>query len=105
MDDEITKAIVLFFAAAASACTALAAYLKSRSEVQGVKKDREETKKQRDIEMALIKAKQNELERRQDFADSRTATIEGKLDKTNNLLSEIVGMVKMAMRATPGHAP
>lgn len=101
MDDlqiQIGGALALFL-------TTAAAYLKSRSEVSSVKREREVTKQQRDTEIALLKAKSDELERRQNAADSRTTSIENKLDETNCLLSQLVGMFKMALRASPTHAP
>lgn len=56
MENSLTEALIVFLASAASVCAALAAYLKSRTEVQNVKKDREATKQQRDTEIALLKA-------------------------------------------------
>lgn len=77
MDDALTKALIGFFMTATSACAALAAYLKSRSEVKSVMKDRETTKQQRDTESALLNTK---LEMMQKQFEDYKATTEKRLE-------------------------
>lgn len=97
MDEQIIAAIVAVLLAAAG-------WLKSHSEVQSVKRDRESTKVERDTKMAVMEQKSQELEKRLDNAETRTGKIEDKLDKTNMLLSQLVGMFKATLRAK-AHQP
>lgn len=97
MDEQLIAAIVAVLLAAAG-------WLKSHSEVQSVKRDRESTKVERDTKMAVMEQKSQELEKRLDNAETRTGKIEDKLDKTNMLLSQLVGMFKATLRAK-AHQP
>lgn len=97
MDEQLIAAIVAVLLAAAG-------WLKSHSEVQSVKRDRESTKVERDTKMAVMEQKNQELEKRLDNAEMRTGKIEDKLDKTNMLLSQLVGMFKATLRAK-SHQP
>ena len=97
MEDQLILAIITFF-------LSVSGWLKSHSEIQSVKRDRESTKVERDTRMAVVEQKNVELEKRLDAGETRFSKIEDKLDKTNMLLSQLVGMFKATLRAK-SHQP
>lgn len=84
MDAVLVNAIVAVLVAAAS-------WLKSHTEVNAVKRDRESTKVERDTKIALLESKVSDLEKRLEDGSSRFDRIEDELKSTNKTLSEIVG--------------
>lgn len=85
MDDAVlVNAIVAVLVAAAG-------WLKSHTEVNAVKRDRESTKVERDTKIALLESKVSDLEKRLEDGSSRFDRIEDELKSTNKTLSEIVG--------------
>jgi uncharacterized coiled-coil protein SlyX len=97
MDNELIAAIVAVLLAAAG-------WLKSHSEVEGVKKDRETTKMERDTKIALLEQKVAEHDKMMENGNERFDRIERELKETNGLLRELVGMFKMSTRAR-SHTP
>lgn len=97
MDNELIAAIVAVLLAAAG-------WLKSHSEVNGVKADREKTKTERDTEIALLKQKCEILTQRLDDGQSRFDRIEGDLKEINKSLTTIITKVDMMLRRS-GHTP
>lgn len=83
-DAVLVNAIVAVLVAAAG-------WLKSHTEVNAVKRDRESTKVERDTKIALLESKVNDLEKRLEDGSSRFDRIEDELKSTNKTLSEIVG--------------
>lgn len=84
MDAVLVNAIVAVLVAAAG-------WLKSHTEVNAVKRDRESTKVERDTKIALLESKVSDLEKRLEDGSSRFDRIEDELKSTNKTLSEIVG--------------
>lgn len=84
MDQQLITAVVAVLVAAAG-------WLKSHTEVNAVKRDRESTKVERDTKIALLESKVCDLERRLEDGSSRFDRIEDELKSTNKTLSEIVG--------------
>ena len=85
MDDAVlVNAIVAVLVAAAG-------WLKSHTEVNAVKRDRESTKVERDTKIALLESKVSDLDKRLEDGSSRFDRIEDELKSTNKTLSEIVG--------------
>lgn len=97
MEEKLVTALVAFLLAGA-------AWLKSHSEVEGVKKDREATRIERDTKIALLEQKVSEHDRMMDEGNERFDRIERELKETNGLLRELVGMFKMSTRAR-SHTP
>lgn len=97
MEEKLITALVAFLLAGA-------AWLKSHSEVEGVKKDRESTKMERDTKIALLEQKVSEHDRMMGEGNDRFERIERELKETNGLLRELVGMFKMSTRAM-SHTP
>lgn len=83
-DAVLVNAIVAVLVAAAG-------WLKSHTEVNAVKRDRESTKVERDTKIALLESKVSDLEKRLEDGSSRFDRIEDELKSTNKTLSEIVG--------------
>lgn len=84
MDAVLVNAIVAVLVAAAG-------WLKSHTEVNAVKRDRESTKVERDTKIALLESKVSDLDKRLEDGSSRFDRIEDELKSTNKTLSEIVG--------------
>ena len=84
MDEQLMAAIIAVLVAAAG-------WLKSHTEVNAVKRDRESTKVERDTKIALLESKVSDLEKRLEDGSSRFDRIEDELKSTNKTLSEIVG--------------
>ena len=85
MDDAVlVNAFVAVLVAAAG-------WLKSHTEVNAVKRDRESTKVERDTKIALLESKVSDLDKRLEDGSSRFDRIEDELKSTNKTLSEIVG--------------
>ena len=87
MEEKLVEAVV-------GLILALTIYLKNRSEVNGVKADRERTKVERDTRIALLEQKVAEHDRMMDEGNDRFDRIERELKETNGLLRELVGMFK-----------
>ena len=83
-DAVLVNAVVAVLVAAAG-------WLKSHTEVNAVKRDRESTKVERDTKIALLESKVSDLEKRLEDGSSRFDRIEDELKSTNKTLSEIVG--------------
>lgn len=83
-DAVLVNAIVAVLVAAAG-------WLKSHTEVNAVKRDRESTKVERDTKIALLESKVSDLDKRLEDGSSRFDRIEDELKSTNKTLSEIVG--------------
>lgn len=83
-DTVLVNAIVAVLVAAAG-------WLKSHTEVNAVKRDRESTKVERDTKIALLESKVSDLDKRLEDGSSRFDRIEDELKSTNKTLSEIVG--------------
>jgi len=84
MDEQLVAAIIAVLVAAAG-------WLKSHTEVNAVKRDRESTKVERDTKIALLESKVSDLDKRLEDGSSRFDRIEDELKSTNKTLSEIVG--------------
>ena len=97
MQEQLITAIV-------AVLLALAAWLKSHSEVENVKKDRETTKMERDTRIALLEQKVAEHDKMMENGNERFDRIERELKETNGLLREMLGMFKMTTRAA-SHTP
>ena len=97
MEEKLITALVAFLLAGA-------AWFKSHSEVEGVKKDREATKMERDTKIALLEQKVAEHDKMMENGNERFDRIERELKETNGLLRELVGMFKATTRAM-GHTP
>jgi uncharacterized coiled-coil protein SlyX len=87
MEEKIVEAVV-------GLILALTIYLKNRSEVNGVKADRERTKVERDTRIALLEQKVSEHDKMLSEGNDRFDRIERELKETNGLLRELVGMFK-----------
>lgn len=83
-DAVLVNAIVAVLVAAAG-------WIKSHTEVNAVKRDRESTKVERDTKIALLESKVSDLDKRFEDGSSRFERIEDELKSTNKTLSEIVG--------------
>lgn len=86
MDNELIAAIVAVLLAAAG-------WLKSHSEVESVKKDREVTKADRDTKIALLEQKCDMLERRLDDGQVRFDRMDDELKAINKSLITIITKV------------
>lgn len=89
MEEKLVEAVV-------GLILALTIYLKNRSEVNGVKADRERTKIERDTRIALLEQKVAEHDRMMAEGNDRFDRIERELKETNGLLRELVGMFKVS---------
>lgn len=101
MDPKLLAAIIAVLMGLASVLGAVATYIKSRSEVGGIKADREKTKQERDheietlkTEVAVLKALQEETNKRLAEGTNQFKALDDKVDTTNNLLNQIVGALK-----------
>lgn len=94
MNEQLVAAIIAVLVAAAG-------WLKSHTEVNEVKRDRESTKVERDTKIALLESKVKDLEKRMQDGNSRFDRIERELKETNGLLRELLGMFRMS---NPGAA-
>lgn len=97
MDEQLIAAIV-------AVLLALAGWLKSHSEVESVKKDREVTKADRDTKIALLEQKYEMLEKRLDDGNSRFDRMDSELKAINHSLTTIITKVDMMLRKS-GHTP
>lgn len=88
MDGQLIASIAGFLVAAAG-------WLKSHTEVNAVKRDRETTKAERDTEIAVLKAKVVDLEKRLGDGDSRFARLETQMGQMNGTLNNILGKVDL----------
>lgn len=70
---------------------ALAGWLNSHSEVSAVKRDREQTKTERDTEIAILNEKVKLLERRLDDGSARFDRIDEEIKTMNAKLTAIIG--------------
>lgn len=84
MDEQLVAAIIAVLVAAAG-------WLKSHTEVNAVKRDRESTKVERDTRIAILESKVSNMEKCLENGDKRFDRIEDELKMTNKTLSEIVG--------------
>ena len=94
-DAVLVNAVVAVLVAAAG-------WLKSHTEVNAVKRDRESTKVERDTKIALLESKVSDLERRLEDGSSRFDRIEDELKSTNKTLSEIVGSLNTLITLKEG---
>lgn len=97
MQEELIRAII-------EVLVALAIFLKGRSDVASVRKEREVTKQERDTRIALLEQKVTEHDKMMENGNERFDRIERELKETNGLLRELLGMFKMTTRAK-GHTP
>lgn len=88
MDGQLIASIAGFLVAAAG-------WLKSHTEVNAVKRDREITKSERDTEIAVLKAKVCGLEKRLGDGDTRFARLETQMGRMNGTLNNILGKVEL----------
>ena len=88
MDGQLIASIAGFLVAAAG-------WLKSHTEVNAVKRDRETTKAERDTEIAVLKSKVGDLEKRHGDGDKRFARLETQMGQMNGTLSNILGKVDL----------
>lgn len=91
MEEKLVEAVV-------GLILAITIYLKNRSEVNGVKADRERTKVERDTRIALLEQKVAEHDKMLAEGNDRFDRIERELKETNGLLRELVGMFKASRR-------
>ena len=101
MDPKLLAAIIAVLMGLASVLGAVATYIKSRSEVGGIKADREKTKLSRDRETEDLRVRISVLEKQDEFmsarvdkGDERFDKLEDKISETNGLLREILGEFK-----------
>lgn len=85
MDNELIAAVVAVLLAAAG-------WFKSHSEVNDVKADREQTKKSRDTEIALLKS---ELETQKKQAEDFRAYIEKRLTEGDAIMKGLTGQLSV----------
>lgn len=95
MDQQLITAVVAVLVAAAG-------WLKSHTEVNAVKRDRESTKVERDTKIALLESKVSDLDKRLEDGSSRFDRIEDELKSTNKTLSEIVGSLNTLITLKEG---
>ena len=88
MDGQLIASIASFLVAAAG-------WLKSHTEVNAVKRDREITKNERDTEIAVLKAKVGDLEKRLGDGETRFARLENQMGQMNGTLNNILGKVEL----------
>lgn len=88
MDGQLITSIAGFLVAAAG-------WLKSHTEVNAVKRDRETTKAERDTEIAVLKSKVGDLEKRLGDGDNRFARLETQMGQMNGTLNNILGKVDL----------
>lgn len=86
--EQLIPVIVAFLVAATG-------WLKSHTEVKTVQREREATKVERDTQIALLKAKTDQMEKRLDDGNDRFERFERELKDTNNLLRELLGKFEM----------
>ena len=99
MDEQLIAAIV-------AVLLALAGWLKSHSEVESVKKDREVTKADRDTKIALLEQKCEMLERRLDDGNVRFDRMDDELKAINKSLITIITKVDtIANMKVRSHTP
>lgn len=87
MDEQLMAAVIAVLVAAAG-------WLKSHTEVNAVKRDRESTKVERDTKIALLESKVVDMEKRLDEGNDRFERFEKELKETNGMLRELIGMFK-----------
>lgn len=86
MEDKLIAAIVAMLLAAAG-------WLKSHSEVNDVKADRERTKNERDTKIALLEQKCDMLQKRLDDGQVRFDKMDAELKSVNDKLITIITKV------------
>lgn len=96
MDGQLIASIAGFLVAAAG-------WLKSHTEVNAVKRDREITKSERDTEIAVLKAKVCDLEKRLGDGDTRFARLETQMGQMNGTLNNILGKVELLVSMKDKH--
>lgn len=89
MDDQLLAAVIAVLVAAAG-------WLKSHTEVNAVKRDRENTKVERDTRIAILESKVAEMDKRLEEGNDRFERFERELKETNGMLRELIGMFKMS---------
>ena len=89
MNDQLLAAIIAVLVAAAG-------WLKSHTEVNAVKRDRESTKVERDTRIAILESKVSEMDKRLEDGNDRFERFERELKETNGMLRELIGMFKMS---------
>jgi predicted nucleic acid-binding Zn-ribbon protein len=87
MDNELIAAIV-------AVLLAVAGWLKSHSEVNEVKADREQTKKDRDTKIALLEQQCSEMRKRLDDGDVVMKGLQSTLSELNANVAFIRGMLE-----------
>lgn len=89
MNEQLLAAIIAVLVAAAG-------WLKSHTEVNAVKRDRENTKVERDTRIAILESKVAEMDKRLEEGNDRFERFERELKETNGMLRELIGMFKMS---------
>ena len=89
MEESLVTAIVAILVSAAG-------WLKSHTEVNAVRRDRESTKVERDTKIAILESKVSEMEKRLVEGNDRFERFERELKETNGMLRELIGMFKMS---------
>lgn len=89
MDEQLVAAIIAVLVAAAG-------WLKSHTEVNAVKRDRESTKVERDTRIAILESKVSEMDKRLEEGNDRFKRFERELKETNGMLRELIWMFKMS---------
>ena len=87
MDEQLIAAI-------AALLLAIAGWLKSHSEVESVKKDREVTKADRDTKIALLEQKCETLERRLEDGNSRFDNLDNEIKAMNEKFDSNMGNMR-----------
>ena len=95
MDEQLLAAIIAVLVAAAG-------WLKSHTEVNAVKRDRESTKVERDTRIAILESKVTEMDKRLEEGNDRFERFERELKETNGMLRELIGMFKVSNKIKDG---
>lgn len=101
MDDNLVAAVIKFLLSAAGLLASAALWIKSKTDVGGIKADREKTKISRDketedlrVRIAVLEKSDESTKIRLDKGDERFEKLDDKIDETNGLLREILGEFK-----------
>lgn len=101
MDNNLLAAIIAVLMGVTGVLGAVAAWIKSRTDVGRVKADREKTKISRDretedlrVRVAVLEKSDESIKDRLDKGDERFDKLEDRIAETNGLLREILGEFK-----------
>lgn len=124
MDEQFVAPVISILMGFAAVLSAVAVYIRSRSKVQEIKDDRQQTKQLRDkeiqdlqVQVAVLKSENTEIKKRLDAVnaetrkrlddgDARFVCMDGEFKETNKLLGVIVGRLDVIMSMkTRSHTP